>query len=769
MAKEKQKRRMIAMALAAAVTMSSVPVVAFAEEVTDPAPSATTETKTTVSSDGTKTETTTTTQPTEGTGTQDSPAVEKSQVVVTITPSGADTPSSTETTDTTDTSWSETTEDSSTTFEEHKEDKVTVENDENGEVVTTTENTVEGEQTTVTEENANNDTTQPDVTVEMIPGETTTGYGKTEVKVTGPDKDKSDSNWDLTETQTVTREVTVETGKISTQETPVSDIYMEGLGPDVAKGNPATDWNEAYDYNLQDVYKNTDSKIKIVHVVYEKNADGTLAKDENGNYITKSLEEVGNQPASLIMLQDKEGNRVFAYCVDEDTSTRTGYKYVVENLEDATYFKYDDAKDNLRAIALNGYWGEPNYVQNGDGTQEKNLSAGSMAYAKENMNKAIDEGKLNFSYGGVEYSSKTEEGKAVLKAMVDSLNDDELMAATQAAIWSCANGHMAALHGGDGEAVSHITGTDDADIARKMTFYHYLLSLPAEEKQETTVIDQDSFLSEDGLSITIGEQVVGHTNNTDDDDDNDVYSTDISFKMVVTPGENDDMIVTLVDGNNNLIREARIAGKNAEGQNYEVLTADEEGKYTFKDLQLQENSDTTFDLRLEGMQHLEQGVYIYKYHTGNYEDAQTLISVGEGTRDFNVHTTFNVTFDVDENDRTVVKRSWRSHEIRTTDNEGGDNNTTDPEEPKDSKDPKDPKDPGDPEHFEDIGDNDVPLAGIDPEEPVDIGDEEVPLAAADEEVSVVAETGDNNHMTGAFGGMFAALAGMFMLRRKKED
>ena len=57
-------------------------------------------------------------------------------------------------------------------------------------------------------------------------------------------------------------------------------------------------------------------------------------------------------------------------------------------------------------------------------------------------------------------------------------------------------------------------------------------------------------------------------------------------------------------------------------------------------------------------------------------------------------------------------------------------------------------------------------------EEVTIGDDDVPKAdmeIPEEEVFLVAKTGDSNHMAGAFGGMFAALAGMFMLRRKKED
>ena len=45
--------------------------------------------------------------------------------------------------------------------------------------------------------------------------------------------------------------------------------------------------------------------------------------------------------------------------------------------------------------------------------------------------------------------------------------------------------------------------------------------------------------------------------------------------------------------------------------------------------------------------------------------------------------------------------------------------------------------------------------------------EEEGIVAGEEEI--IAATGDNNHMVGAFGGMFAALAGMFLLRKKKEN
>ena len=67
-----------------------------------------------------------------------------------------------------------------------------------------------------------------------------------------------------------------------------------------------------------------------------------------------------------------------------------------------------------------------------------------------------------------------------------------------------------------------------------------------------------------------------------------------------------------------------------------------------------------------------------------------------------------------------------------------------------------------------ISDEDVPLAELvlGAEDEADAEEEGMVLGAEDE---LIAATGDNNHATAGFGGMLAALAGMFMLRRKKEN
>ena len=65
---------------------------------------------------------------------------------------------------------------------------------------------------------------------------------------------------------------------------------------------------------------------------------------------------------------------------------------------------------------------------------------------------------------------------------------------------------------------------------------------------------------------------------------------------------------------------------------------------------------------------------------------------------------------------------------------------------------------GEDEELMNIGDDGTPLGDKDLDDSMVAGEEEV-----------IAATGDSNHMTAGFGGMLAALAGMFMLRRKKEQ
>ena len=49
----------------------------------------------------------------------------------------------------------------------------------------------------------------------------------------------------------------------------------------------------------------------------------------------------------------------------------------------------------------------------------------------------------------------------------------------------------------------------------------------------------------------------------------------------------------------------------------------------------------------------------------------------------------------------------------------------------------------------------------------DVAEDDGMVAGAEDEL--IAATGDNNHAVVGFGGMLAALAGMFMLRKKREN
>ena len=162
------------------------------------------------------------------------------------------------------------------------------------------------------------------------------------------------------------------------------------------------------------------------------------------------------------------------------------------------------------------------------------------------------------------------------------------------------------------------------------------------------------------MSLTVGDKVADHAANKDDDQNNDVYNTSLNFKLAFIPGENDDLLVQIsyidMDGNPvNIIR--RLAGENAEGQNYEAITPEADGSYVLKGLQLSENKDWGFDLRLEGTQYLEQGVYVYEA-VGGRTASQNFVGLAEGERNVDVSMGVTIKFDVDENNHVVAERKW---------------------------------------------------------------------------------------------------------------
>ena len=284
---------------------------------------------------------------------------------------------------------------------------------------------------------------------------------------------------------------------------------------------------------------------------------------------------------------------------------------------------------------------------------------------------------------------------------------------------------------------------DFAGAARTKAFYNWLVNLQPTE-QETIVINEKNYV--DDMSLVVKDKVAGHKNNADEDKNNDVYNTAIKFNLAFVPDpESDDLLVYLTDANGEAIKGAdgnpiirRLAGENSEGREADTILPDEDGVYTITGLQLQENSDFTFDLRLEGTQYLEKGVYIYTAQGGTGA-SQTMVGVAEGTRTVDISASMTISFDVDEDDKVVAERVWHrtSVEVRPTGR-----NT-----------------PPAPVAAAYIDDEGVPLAAS-ADELIEILDEEVPLADAP-------ETGDNSIIYVLMS--LISLCGISLLMMKRKE
>ena len=452
-------------------------------------------------------------------------------------------------------------------------------------------------------------------------------------------------------------------------------------------------------------------------------------------------------PNSHFVLYDKAGNRAYAYCMDAIIGTNTGVKYSVENLEDADYFKgelkdQEEAKAHVRAIALNGYWG----------TKE---GTGSLKKLKEDLIAALDNGFVfdyTYTEHGVtyDYDSSTEEGKQkVLDMLVEYLNEGEALCATQGAFWSFGRENNNFL-GFNPYRKNSDNGMYGGGAELRMTLiWDYLTSdylkdkvAADEEAKESTIIDMDSFLKDNGLELTVGDKVVDVEENNNDKDNDDVYNVDITFAMVVEPStENgDDLVVKLIGSDGSVIRQARLAGDSSNDEGFSSIKKNGNGSYTFENLHLAENSDFTFDLKVEGIQKLEQGVYIYKA-TAGYDKNQTLVGLSAGEKEVSISQNFTVSFNVEES--ITTEYYWRDEDKKVivvnpkpttpdgNDDDGNDGGSSTPSDPN----PVTPQVAV--ETFE-IEESEVPLSdGVSVLGAFEIEDDMIPLG-------VLPATGDNS-------------------------
>jgi len=350
--------------------------------------------------------------------------------------------------------------------------------------------------------------------------------------------------------------------------------------------------------------------------------NGEWVEEVNGD---KSFAAIWAGPQQFILVDDN-GNVVTTYCADVTTPTQDNYGYNVENLEDADYYSEEEAKQ-IRAIASNGYWGD-------DGN--------------------LDEMRQNLLEAGF-----SEEELA-------SLNDGVALTATQMAIWSCSN-KMSSIQFINSYYSNWGTGNVPAgkedEVKLLFKLYDHLMALDPVEVTNTTadtVITKDNFV--DDVDVTVIEKVAGDANNQDDDDTNDVYKTNISFALVVKPStENgDDLIVEVIDAAGNVIASGRVAGTPVEGEEHQQLV-EVNGNYTLEGIVMTEG-EQNFKLTLTGIQHLQEGVYLYSSEIrqdGN-EDVSSQTLVGKASGDRGVNVEMSISFELNVNDEIVVtERVWR--------------------------------------------------------------------------------------------------------------
>ena len=223
--------------------------------------------------------------------------------------------------------------------------------------------------------------------------------------------------------------------------------------------------------------------------------DGKWEAELNGD---KSFAAIWAGPQQFILVDDN-GNLVTTYCADVTTPTQDNFGYNIENLEDADYYSKEEAAQ-IRAIASNGYWG--------------------------------DEGNLEEMRQNLLAAGFTEEE-------LTSLNDGVALTATQMAIWTYSN-KMSSIQFINSYYSNWGTGDvpeekeDEVELLFKL--YNHLVNLDPVEVEGTTadtVITKDNFI--DNLNVTVLDRVKNHINNRDADSTNDAYATNLTFALVVTP------------------------------------------------------------------------------------------------------------------------------------------------------------------------------------------------------------------------------------------
>lgn len=330
----------------------------------------------------------------------------------------------------------------------------------------------------------------------------------------------------------------------------------------------------------------------------------------------------GNIQAHQFILKDKDGKSYYAYCTDLKVDA-IPFDYNVARLEKSGYYG-EGAEDHVRAIALNGYWGTE-------------TGTGSLDEFKNMLQKAQENGKLDGSLD------------------INAITPGMALTATQAAIWYYGNS------GEDKLSDQEITGrfytspnnyreANESEAKTINAVYKYLISLEEEATIDNTLISKDDFAKEVNLKINKKNEVPEGANESESSKSS--YDVDLSFTMGldVDSDVDGDLTVSVVlldqdgrpvlgeDGKPKTLATGKLNGENSDGLTYDKKN----NSYTFSGLTLE--SGAKLDLKLDGTQNLQEGVYLFSAN-GGYNKAQTFVGVGNVQQEvnLNVELEFNVT------------------------------------------------------------------------------------------------------------------------------
>ena len=393
---------------------------------------------------------------------------------------------------------------------------------------------------------------------------------------------------------TTTRTTTTETKRIAASDRTVTaemgsvtagknDGILETGGvqadvkePDVGKTDQKTDLYHRADkdgvefdpagYDFQWLGKyGLESAIRVDAV--KTNEDGTTSTSDRWQ-------------AHQFVLVDKDGNEHYVYCADFAVSPQAGFRYDMENVEDAGYYDSESAA-HIRAIAQNGYWGASE-------------GAGSLDAVKQMLVDAYNSGEINKD----DYA-----GLATAWGFSTYLTDGMALAATQAAIWTFGNSGDLMIDRED-PFTSYYQATtgknwrdlDSREWALTKALYDYLIAQTEAPTHKNTLINENNFAT--NASLTVGQR----------DEDSGKYEADLTFTLAVMPDtESDDLLVHVVVGGE-IVETRRLAGDDSETQ-YGVISRSEDGSYTLSGLKLADG--VNIDLQLTGTQNIGEGVYLF--------------------------------------------------------------------------------------------------------------------------------------------------------------